>query len=55
MDSTAKQLLEAQRVAQIALEHHRHQDDDTTMDELDDATRHRDQLWLEHTWAQETP
>jgi hypothetical protein len=43
-----KQLREANRIAQIALEHHRIDPDEDTERELDQAMAARDAAWLEH-------
>jgi hypothetical protein len=43
-----KQLREAQRIAQIALEYHRTNPDEDSEQELDQAMAARDAAWLQH-------
>jgi hypothetical protein len=51
----SKQLREANRIAQIALEHHRQDPDEDTEAELDAAMAHRDAAWLAHTVEGQQP
>jgi hypothetical protein len=50
-----KQLREANRIAQIALEHHRTNPDEDTEAELDQAMAARDAAWLAHTVEGQQP
>jgi hypothetical protein len=51
----SKQLREANRIAQIALERHRIDPDQDTEAELDQAMAARDAAWLAHTVQGPTP